>query len=145
MLTACALLLKEAALRKFQTRLGEVSERRIAWLTTATGFILGVLVSISSVGAGALAVTALILLYPKLPTLRIVGSDIAHAVPLTFVAGMGHWWFGSVDLQLFVSLIAGSIPGILIGSYVAKRIPEKLLRFSLAGILALVASRFVFG
>ena len=68
-------------------------------LTVVVGAVLGVLVSISSVGAGAIGVTALVLLYPQLPTARIVGSDIAHAVPLTLVAGIGHWWLGSINLD----------------------------------------------
>ena len=85
--------------------------------------MLGVLVSISSVGAGALGVTALFFLYPRLPTLRIVGSDIAHAVPLTAVAGMGHWMLGSVDWLLLGSLITGSLPGIWLGSHISTKSP----------------------
>ena len=81
------------------------------------GAALGVLVSISSVGAGAVGVTALLLLYPRLPMASIVGSDIAHAVPLTLVAGIGHWAMGAVDWQLMGVLLIGSLPGIVIGSY----------------------------
>ncbi len=84
---------------------------------------LGVLVSISSVGAGAVGVTALLLLYPRLPMASIVGSDIAHAVPLTLVAGIGHWALGSVDWALMGVLLIGSLPGIVIGSYCAVRVP----------------------
>jgi uncharacterized membrane protein YfcA len=112
-------------------------------LTIALGVILGVLVSMSSVGAGAIGVTALISLYPRLPTVRIVGSDIAHAVPLTLIAGAGHWWLGSVDWLLLISLLFGSIPGIVIGSHFASRVPEKVLRPLLAGTLALVGGRLV--
>ena len=83
--------------------------------------MLGALVSLSSVGAGAIGVTALLILYPKMPTVRIVGSDIAHAVPLTLIAGAGHWWIGSVDWSLLVSLLIGSIPGIAIGSALASQ------------------------
>ena len=93
-------------------------------LTVTLGGALGVLVSISSVGAGAIGVTVLLMLYPKMPTVRIVGTDIAHAVPLTLLAGAGHWWLGSVDWLLLVSLLSGSIPGIAIGSHVASRVPE---------------------
>ena len=80
---------------------------------------LGVLVSISSVGAGAIGVTVLLMLYPNMPTLRIVGSDIAHAVPLTLIAGAGHWCLGSVDWSMLLSLLIGSIPGVAIASHFA--------------------------
>ena len=85
-------------------------------MTVLLGAVLGVLVSISSVGAGAIGVTVLLMLYPKLPTVRIIGTDIAHAVPLTLIAGAGHWWIGSVDWSLLVSLLIGSVPGIAVGS-----------------------------
>ena len=120
------------------------TEREVNALTTVLGAILGVLVSISSVGAGAIGVTVLLSLYPKMPTVRIVGSDIAHAVPLTLIAGAGHWWLGSVDWRLLVSLLAGSIPGIAIGSHFASRVPEQVLRPLLAGTLALVGGKLVF-
>jgi hypothetical protein len=103
-----------------------------------------VLVSISSVGAGAIGVTALILLYPQLPTARIVGSDIAHAVPLTLAAGIGHWWLGSINLALLIPLLLGSVPGILIGSYTVAHVPEKALRLLLAATLVLVATKLSF-
>jgi uncharacterized membrane protein YfcA len=86
------------------------------------GTALGVLVSISSVGADAVGVTALLLLYPKLPMARIVGSDIAHAVPLTLVAGIGHWATGAIDWHLLGVLLVGSLPGIVVGSYCAHRV-----------------------
>ncbi|MEN3111300.1 sulfite exporter TauE/SafE family protein [Uliginosibacterium paludis] len=117
--------------------------RRTFWLTVLTGAILGVLVSISSVGAGALGVTALFFLYPSLPAHRIVGSDIAHAVPLTLVAGAGHWLVGSVDWYLLGSLLVGSLPGIWIGSQVSARVPEKILRPILAGMLLLIGSKLI--
>lgn len=112
-------------------------------LTVITGLALGVLVSLSSVGAGALGVTALLFLYPKLPTVKIVGSDIAHAVPLTLVAGTGHWFMGNVDFVLLGSLLIGSLPGIWVGSHLAVRIPEKVLRPSLAAILLFTASKLI--
>jgi len=120
------------------------TDRQIALLTTTLGAVLGVLVSISSVGAGAIGVTALLMLYPKMPTVRIVGSDIAHAAPLTLLAGAGHWWLGSVDWLLLASLLSGSIPGIAIGSHVASRVPDRVLRPVIAGTLALVGGRLVF-
>lgn len=140
-LTATALIFRRA-LRAFAvSHASALSPRRRAIVTVATGAALGVLVSISSVGAGAIGVTALILLYPELPTSRIVGSDIAHAVPLTLIAGTGHWWLGSVDWSLLGSLLIGSLPGILLGSNLAHRVPERALRAILAATLALVGTR----
>ncbi|MCK2124937.1 sulfite exporter TauE/SafE family protein, partial [Pseudomonas sp. PNPG3] len=78
-------------MERYRRRLEQVDERTTAVATVITGIVLGVLVSISSVGAGAVGVTVLLLLYPRLPVASIVGSDIAHAVPLTLVAGIGHW------------------------------------------------------
>ena len=78
------------------------------------------------------------------PIVRIVGSDIAHAVPLTLIAGAGHWWLGSVDLHMLVSLLVGSIPGIMISSHFASRVPDRVLRPILAGTLAVVGGRLAF-
>ena len=111
--------------------------RRVTGWTVALGAILGVLVSITSVGAGALGTTALLILYPKLPVARIAGSDIAHAVPLTLIAGIGHWLMGSVDLGLMLALLAGSIPGVIVGSLVASRSSDSVLRPILAITLLL--------
>jgi hypothetical protein len=119
------------------------SPMRTVLLTVLTGAVLGVLVSLTSVGAGAIGVTVLLLLYPRLPTGRIIGSDIAHAVPLTLVAGMGHWLLGSVDLVMLMSLLIGSLPGIAIGSHLSTRAPEALLRNLLAATLVLVGVRLV--
>ena len=121
-----------------------VLEERPALQTIVTilfGALLGVLVSITSVGAGAIGVTVLVLLYPKLSLVRIVATDIAHAVPLTLVAGIGHLAIGTVDLHLLVSLLVGSVPGIAFGSYLAPRVPERVLRLLLAIILASVGGR----
>lgn len=141
LLTVVALLFRQTILRISAARMPEMNAERTTWLTVVTGFVLGVLVSISSVGAGALGVTALIFLYPRLPMARIVGSDIAHAVPLTLVAGLGHWLLGGLDQMLLGSLLVGSIPGIVIGSMVATRVPEGFLRVLLASVLAVVATR----
>src|SRR5271154_1955711 len=143
-LTAVAVIFRRRLLASAASFLDKRSERQIAWLTTTLGAILGVLVSISSVGAGAIGVTALLMLYPKMQTVRIVGTDIAHAVPLTLLAGAGHWWLGSVDWLLLVSLLSGSIPGIAIGSHIAPRVPDNVLRPLMAGTLALVGGRLVF-
>jgi len=138
-LTAASLIFRKAIMERYRGRLLEFDERATARATVLVGAALGVLVSISSVGAGAVGVTALLLLYPKLPMARIVGSDIAHAVPLTLVAGIGHWATGEIDWHLMGVLLIGSLPGILIGSYFAQRVPETALRLVLATTLILVA------
>jgi len=139
--TAVVLIFHKRILEAYAHRVHALSPRRTLILTVAVGAVLGVLVSITSVGAGALGVTALLALYPRLPLTRIVGSDIAHAVPLTLLAGMGHWMLGSVDWMLLGSLLVGSIPGIFIGSYIAGRVPDHVLRLILAATLLLVGTR----
>jgi hypothetical protein len=141
--TAGALIFRRQLLEMYGERFERLDARRTRILTIGTGAVLGVLVSISSVGAGAIGVSALVLLYPKLPTARIVGSDIAHAVPLTLLAGIGHWIMGSVDWHLIGSLLAGSLPGILVGSYMSSRIPDTALRLTLATTLIIVGSKLV--
>jgi uncharacterized membrane protein YfcA len=143
LLTATSLIFRKAILESFRGRLERVDTRTIARATVLVGAALGVLVSISSVGAGAVGVTALLLLYPQLPMARIVGSDIAHAVPLTLVAGIGHWAMGAVDWPLMGILLMGSLPGIVIGSYFATRVPETALRLLLAVTLIVVAGRLM--
>jgi len=103
-------------------------ERRKAIATVLSGLALGVLVSLSSIGAGAIGATLILLLYPRLPAQRLVGTDIAHAVPLTLVAGIGHASLGHVDWQLLASLLIGSLPGIWIGAQLTKAFPERLVR-----------------
>jgi uncharacterized membrane protein YfcA len=141
MLTAASLIFRKTILESLRWRMERLDERTIARTTVVVGVILGVLVSISSVGAGAVGVTALLVLYPRLPMARIVGSDIAHAVPLTLVAGLGHWAMGAIDWHLMSVLLMGSLPGIVIGSYFATRVPETALRLLLAVTLVAVAGR----
>ncbi|MGA3311308.1 MAG: sulfite exporter TauE/SafE family protein [Xanthobacteraceae bacterium] len=143
--TAVTLLFRDKIVARYAARLGVLAPKQVAVLTVTVGGVLGTIVSISSVGAGAIGVTCLVLLYPTLPTARIVGSDIAHAVPLTLAAGIGHWLLGSIDLQVFIFLILGSVPGILLGSYSAARIPDKALRIVLAVALIVVATKLSFG
>jgi uncharacterized protein len=143
--TAVTLVFRDRLVTRYSARLAALAPRQIGVLTVVAGAALGMVVSISSIGAGAIGVTVLFLLYPKLPMARIVGSDIAHAVPLTLVGGIGHWLLGAVDLPVFASLIMGSIPGILLGSYAAVRTPERALRLVLAGTLIVVAIKLSFG
>ncbi len=143
LLTALSLFFRQPFLAQVGPTLERFTGRQVTLCTVAVGALRGVLVTISSVGAGALGVTALLLLYPKVPMATIVGSDIAHAVPLTLVAGLGHWWLGTVDWPLLGSLLSGSIPGIVLGSYLVTHVPEGVLRAILATTLLLVSGRLV--
>ena len=92
------------------------------------GIVLGIFVTLSSVGAGAFGIMALIIMFPNLPMIRIIGSDVVHAVLLTLVAGMGHMSSGNVDFELLMWLLIGSIPAIIVGTLVSSRLPEKIIR-----------------
>ena len=122
-----------------------MEDSRLSGWTVLLGVLLGILVSVTSVGAGALGTTALLILYPRLPVARIAASDIAHAVPLTLIAGIGHWLMGSVDLTLMFALLAGSIPGIIVGSLLSGRSSDALLRPILAITLLVVSIRMLVG
>jgi len=143
-LTAISIVFRKRILNALAEFSSKLSPRGTTLLTISLGAALGVLVSLSSVGAGAIGVTFLLILYPKLPASKLVGSDIAHAVPLTLIAGIGHWFLGSIDGVLLVSLLVGSIPGVIIGSYISARIPDKVLRPVLASTLAVVGARLSF-
>lgn len=117
---------------------------RLAVATILVGALLGTLVTISSIGAGAVGATILVLLYPRMSPAEIAGTDIAYAVPLTAIAALGHWWLGSINWELLATLLLGSLPGITIGSLAAKAIPEKILRGLLATTLTWVAAKMVF-
>jgi hypothetical protein len=112
-------------------------------ITVTMGIALGFLVTFSSVGAGALGAAILLFLYPRLSTIRIVGTDLAHAVPLTAIAGFGHMNIGTVDFTLLGNLLLGSLPGIYLGSHVGANIPEKVMRPILATALLLVGIKFI--
>lgn len=144
-LTALALLFRERLrqLSRERTRTEPGGRRRLVPLTVATGIALGVLVTISSVGAGVIGMAALFWLYPRLASVKIVGSDIAHAVPLTAVAGLGHFYMGSVDFTLLGYLLIGSLPGIYLGSHLSSKVPEKVLRPALACMLIVIGGRLV--
>lgn len=144
-LTALALSFRERLRRlgREHKHAGKNGRPRPAPLTVATGVALGLLVTISSVGAGAIGLAALFWLYPRLSSTKLVGSDIAHAVPLTAVAGLGHFCMGTVDLVLLGYLLVGSLPGIYLGSHLSSRFPEKVLRPTLAGVLVLIGGRLI--
>jgi hypothetical protein len=107
------------------------------------GALIGTLVTLTSVGAGAIGVTVLMLLYPLLPLPRIVAADIAYAVPLTLVAGMGHASLGSVDWPMLAKLLAGSIPGIWVGSHLMFKTPERVIRSLLSVLLAYAGTKLI--
>jgi uncharacterized protein len=107
---------------------GFIAPSRKPLLTVLCGLILGALVSLSSIGAGAIGATLIMLLYPRMESHRVVGTDIAHAVPLTLVAGVGYATLGHVDWELLLSLLLGSIPGIWLGAQLTQTMPERLVR-----------------
>lgn len=117
--------------------------RKQAIATIVAGAIIGALVTISSIGAGAVGATILVLLYPNLKPAEVAGTDIAYAVPLTAIAAFGHWWLGSINWELLVTLLLGSVPGITLGSLVSRSVPEKFLRGLLAATLTGVAAKLV--
>lgn len=113
-------------------------------LTVAIGILLGATVTLTSIGAGALGTVTLFFLYPILPTSRLVGTEIAHAVPLTLVAGIGHASMGNLDLALLGQLLSGSLPGIYIGSMLSGKVPDLFLRNAIAVMLFMVGYKLVF-
>lgn len=144
LLTALAIIFRQKLQHYALAHSDDATHTRFqAPITLATGILLGILVTISSVGAGALGVAVLFFLYPRLPAIRIVGSDLAHAVPLTLIAGLGHWAIGSVDWSLLLSLLLGSLPGIWLGSHASALVPERILRPLLATMLILVGGKLI--
>ena len=120
-----------------------IPESRKPLLTVLSGVLLGVLVSLSSIGAGAIGATLILLIYPRLEARYIVGSDIAHAVPLTLVAGIGHATLGNVAWALLVPLLVGSIPGIWLGAQLTRRLPDGAVRALLCGSLLLAGWKVI--
>lgn len=111
--------------------------------TLVLGFIIGAVVMLSSVGAGAIGVTALLLLHPALPITRVVGTDIAYAVPLTAAAGLAHASVGHIDIALLTGLLIGSVPGILLGARISRRVPEIATRSLLVAALSFAGVKLV--
>jgi uncharacterized membrane protein YfcA len=143
LLTAIAVLFRTRIAAWAHRRGRHVSPTRAAIGTVILGLILGAAVTFSSVGAGAIGVTALIILYPALPTSRIVGTDIAHAVPLTLISGLGHLLLGSVNLTMLGALLLGSIPGVIVGSLTLARTNDRVIRVVLAIVLLIVTIRLL--
>jgi len=142
-MTAVVLLVGRDTVAKIAMRYEKHIADHRAPLTIASGVLLGVLVTLSSIGAGALGATFLVALYPRLSATRIAGTDIAHAVPLTTIAGLGHFALGNVDVLLLASLLLGSVPGIVLGSYASGRFPDHIVRRLLATVLLMVGVRIV--
>jgi uncharacterized membrane protein YfcA len=148
LLTAAATLYKalrgKAAPTAVATGKEALAATPLHWsLPLLFGALIGTLVTLTSVGAGAIGVTVLMILYPRLPLSRIVGADIAYAVPLTLVAGMGHASLGSVDWPLLAKLLAGSIPGIWVGSHLMTRTPDRIIRSLLSVLLAYAGVKLI--
>lgn len=148
LLTATATLYKAVRGKTAPSIVIPGQERRAAtprhWsLPLLFGVVIGTLVTLTSVGAGAIGVTVLMILYPLLPLPRIVAADIAYAVPLTLVAGLGHASMGSVDWPLLGKLLIGSLPGIWLGSHLMSRIPERVIRALLSVLLAYAGVKLI--
>jgi uncharacterized membrane protein YfcA len=144
LLITALFLLAGRAIRRHQGEGASGLDRRASSiLTIALGLVMGVLVTVTSVGAGAIGVTVLLILHPQMSPGRVVGSDIAHAVPLTLLAGAGHWFLGSIDWSLLGTLLLGSLPGIVLGSYLATRARDVVVRIALASVLVIVGVRLL--
>ena len=122
----------------------QLQGNKLAAATIIAGAVLGVLVTVSSIGAGAIGATLLVMLYPRMTSAEVAGTDIAYAVPLTAIAALGHWWLGSIHWELLASLLVGSLPGITLGSWVARSVPEQFLRVLLAMTLTGVAIKLIY-
>ena len=147
LLTALAILFKQQLLAFAHQHAGDhyhLSGRSLNALTVVTGVMLGIMVTLTSIGDGALGTVALFLLYPFLPTKRLVGTEIAHAVPLTLVAGLGHAGMSNMDWALLGYLLVGSLPGIYLGSHLSGRVPEQILRPCLATMLVFIGYKLAF-
>ncbi|WP_317928832.1 sulfite exporter TauE/SafE family protein [Halioxenophilus sp. WMMB6] len=149
------MLILTSAVLLFKSRLSKPTEddqKNLRWvhrnsslITVIAGFLLGVFVTLSSVGAGAFCAALLLVLYPKLPAVQVVGTDISHAVPLTLIAGLGHLiLLGNVDFILLGSLLIGSLPAIHVGTKIGARLPNKVLQPVLATILMGLGVKFAF-
>jgi uncharacterized membrane protein YfcA len=121
--------------------LRSAQNHRAAW-TVIMGLALGVAVTLSSVGAGAFGTALLLVLYPRLPSIQVVGTDLAHAVPLTLVAGLGHLFLGHVDFKLLAALLVGSLPAIWLGTHLGTRLPDRVLHPILVTVLLALGVKY---
>ena len=145
LLTVVALLLRSRLLAWVNASPGrELQGRALVFATILAGAVLGTLVTISSIGAGAIGATVLLMLHPRLSPAEIAGTDIAYAVPLTAIAAAGHWWLGSINWPLLLTLLVGSVPGITLGAWLARAVPERLARGVLAATLTGVAAKLIY-
>jgi uncharacterized membrane protein YfcA len=145
--TSVAILFKKKLLVFSQKHAGDKFHRESKTqnvLTVAIGVMLGATVTLTSIGAGALGTVTLFFLYPLLPTPKLVGTEIAHAVPLTLVAGLGHASMGNLDFSLLSQLLMGSLPGIVIGSMLSGKVPDLFLRNAIAIMLFFVGYKLIF-
>jgi uncharacterized protein len=122
----------------------QLQGRALGAATVLAGAVLGTLVTVSSIGAGAIGATVLLMLYPRLTPAEIAGTDIAYAVPLTAIAAAGHWYLGSINWQLLGTLLVGSVPGITVGAWAARAVPERIARGLLAVTLTGVAAKLIY-
>lgn len=147
LLTALAMVFKKrthALGQRLRATAPDQFKRAQPALTVVAGAILGFLVTLTSVGAGALGAVMLLYLYPwRMTPARLVGTDIVHAIPLTLVAGTGHMMMGNVDFSLLGGLLLGSVPGVILGSLISSKTPENLLRFAIAVVLTAVGAKLV--
>ena len=147
LLTALAMVFKRQTHelgRRLRSGSPDAFKRAQPALTVLAGAVLGVLVTLTSVGAGALGAVMLVALYPyRMTPSRLVGTDIVHAIPLTIVAGTGHLAMGNVDLHLLGQLLVGSIPGIVLGSLISTRAPEHWLRGAISMVLVAVGAKLI--
>jgi uncharacterized membrane protein YfcA len=145
LVVSAAMMLRRGRLKAARSEaVQQWTEPRWHGLRTALlGLVIGFLVTLTSVGAGALALAMLIFLYPGYKAVRLVGSDIAHAVPLTLVAGLGHGLIGNVDWALLAAMLLGSLPGIAIGSHYAHKVPDRILVPALSALLLVIGGRLI--
>jgi uncharacterized protein len=146
-ITALVVMLKQKIQDHAEKQPGRLqlwATRNAALLTVSMGFVLGCFVTLSSVGAGAFGAALLLLLYPLLPSIHVIGTDLAHAVPLTLIAGLGHIYLGNVDFGLLGCLLIGSLPAIYVGTKLGAKLPEKVIRPLLASVLLILGVKYAF-
>lgn len=142
LLITATVILFRSSIQRFSSRIFRENTKSIAVTTLIAGLVLGTLVTLSSVGAGAIGTALLMILYPTLKSGHVVGTDIVHAVPLTLIAGVIHLYLGHVDFMLLGALLLGSIPAIQVSSRLAKHLPDQILRQILASLLLILGIKY---